>query len=77
MIKDAVIDLVLESTSDDNIHWALHDETKMQVGSINVTLSNKFLTKVLKLFTKSINNLVNKLMPQFCKLIDKEITALN
>lgn len=49
-----MIDLVLESTAADNVHWQLTDVTNITLGSVNLTLSNKYLNEIVHWFDSEV-----------------------
>jgi len=49
----------------------------MTFDSVNITLTNSFLNKIANYFESSINKIVKGFLPEFGKLIDTEINAIN
>jgi len=49
----------------------------MTFDSINITLTNSFLNKIANYFETTINKIVKGFLPEFGKLIDTEINAIN
>ena len=76
-INKASFDMVLQSTSDDNVHWKLVETTSMTFESINITLTNSFLNKIAGWFKDTINKVVKKFLPEVTKLIDDKINQIN
>lgn len=69
-LTDVDVDLVLESTSADNVHWQLHDVTKMKIGDVKVTLSDPTLNKIVDWFQKTVTKIFNLALPLVSKEID-------
>jgi len=77
VIMNATVDMVLESTADDNVHWQLHDVTTMDFQDINITLTSSFLNKIAGWFKSSITKMIKSFLPQVSTLIDTQINNIN
>lgn len=72
-----LIDIELESTSEDNVHWKLTDTTKLDFTSFSLTTTNKYLDDIVTTFKSFITSALKELLPQVSELIDKEINVIN
>jgi len=71
------LQFTVESTSDDKVHWALVETTKMSFKSMKITMKNSFLQKLVNLSSSIINALVKDMIPQIEKAIDAKVKAFN
>jgi hypothetical protein len=76
-IYGAKIDVVLESTSDDNLHFKLADDATLTVDRVNITMQNPLLNKIVEAADTLIQLGVGALLPDITKILDTKIAALN
>ena len=76
-ITDLTIDLEIESTSDDQVHWQLSMPTAVTVGNVEIIMENKYLNELVKLSHSIIEKLIDSQLKNIQKIIDQEITQIN
>ena len=76
-ITNMVVDFTIESTSSDGVHWALVDSSKITIADAEITMSSKFLQKLVNLSRKTIDKAINDQLVGLSKAIDTQIKALN
>lgn len=73
--KNVEIDMVLESSSSDNVHWALAEDTKINFGITNITFTNSLLNEIVDYFNAS--SILNDLEPLMIDALDNAVANLN
>jgi len=64
------IDFVIESTSTDNVHWAIVETSKISFDNFVITMKNSFLQKLVNMSSKIIDKVIEDMMPKLSKAID-------
>jgi hypothetical protein len=76
-ITNATIDFVVESTSDDTVHWALAENTTLTIGKVDIEMKSKILNELVKLSSGVINRIIKDMLPKVSAVVDTEINAFN
>ena len=77
LLNNLTIDFVLESTSDDKVHWKLSDVTTVTVHNVTIDMKSKFWNFVVKETSGLINKIIKNQLKNIGKLVDKKIDELN
>jgi hypothetical protein len=76
-VKGLNIQFTLESTSTDQVHFALVDSSDIKFDEVVITMSSPALQKLVNLSSGVINKIIKKMIPKVQAAIDTEINALN
>jgi len=76
-VTNATIDFVLETTSDDKVHWALAENTTLTIGKVDIDMHNKVLNELVKLSSGIINKIIKDSLPKVSAAVDAEVTKIN
>lgn len=76
-ITNATIDFVLETTTEDQVHWTLTDTSNITFDTISIGMKNKFLDELVAMSSKAINALIKSELPKITAAIDAEITKIS
>lgn len=76
-VTNATIDFVVESTSDDKVHWALAENTTFSLGGVKISTGSKVLDELVKLSSGIINKIIQDMLPKVSAAVDAEVTKIN
>lgn len=74
-MKNAEIDVVMESSTVDNVHYTLAEKTKVNVGLVNITFSNPLLNELVEHLNAS--TILNDCEPLIAHAVDNAVADLN
>ena len=77
-VTDLSLDFVLESKSDDGVHWAISELAKVTIGRVDIKMKNSFLNLLVRMSRSLINRVIqNKIIPAVQNYVDEEVQKLN
>jgi hypothetical protein len=76
-LKNVAIEFTVESTSDDQVHWALKDSSVVTLGDFEIHMSNSFLNTLVRWSHSIVAKIINGQIGAIGTLIDNEIQILN
>jgi hypothetical protein len=76
-VTNATIELTLESTSDDKVHWQIKEHTVLTVGKVDIQMSNNFLNWLVEKSSSIINKVIQDQLPKISSVIDAEVEKIN
>lgn len=76
-VTNATIDFVVETSSDDTVHWAIAENTTLTLGGVKIDMKSKVLDELVKLSSGVINRIIKDMLPKVSAAIDTEITKIN
>ena len=76
-VTNATIDFVVESTSDDKVHWAIAENTTFSLGGVKISTGSKVLDELVKLSSGIINKIIQDMLPKVSAVVDAEVTKIN
>merc|ERR1719454_2590589 len=63
-VTNATIDFVVETSSDDTVHWAIAENTTLTIGGVKITTGSKVLDELVKLSSGIINHIIKDMLPK-------------
>lgn len=70
-VTNMTLDFLVETTSDDQVHWRLVDASKITLDSVTIKMKNSFLDGLVRLCRGVINLIIkDSLLPMLSKTID-------
>lgn len=76
-VTNMTVDFVVESTSDDNVHWKIVETSKVNIGKVDIQMANSFLNWLVKVSSKVINQVIQDMLPKIGGLVDSEVDKIN
>jgi len=76
-VTNLTIEFVVESTSDDDVHWEIVETSKVSVGKVDIQMSNSFLNWLVKISSSVINTVIQDMLPKVGGIVDAEVDKIN
>ena len=76
-VHNASVEFTVESTSSDQLHWALVESSTIKFDKVDIKMKNSFLDKLVQLSRGIINDLIKDQIPKLEKYINDQVLALN
>lgn len=76
-VHNASVEFTVESTSSDQLHWALVEKSTITFDKIDIKMSSSFLDKLVKLCRSIIDGMIKDQIPKLEKYINDQVLALN
>jgi len=76
-VTNLTIEFVVESTSEDNVHWEIVETSQVNIGKVDIQMSNSFLNWLVKKSSSVINAVIQDLLPKIGAIVDTEVDKLN
>ena len=76
-VTNLTIEFVVESTSDDQVHWKIVETSQVNIGKVDIQMKNSFLNWLVKVSSSVINAVIQDMLPKIGGVVDAEVEKIN
>lgn len=76
-VTNLTIEFVVESTSDDQVHWKIVETSQVNIGKVDIQMKSSFLNWLVKVSSSVINAVIQDMLPKIGGVVDAEVEKIN